>query len=287
MLFIRALTTLLVIIVLSGCGSRQYIEREYLMTPHSDIWPDGHRQVALKSYRYAQMANNTYGQAGDEYRNDEKEFLLPDNYQVSHFGNDEVGLAHSVYRKYSGEKLEEVVLVFRGTEGGTDTDDLAANILARQNPKAIEYYQKLKDRLIESGHSEVPITLVGHSLGGALAIHTAINVDDNRGYYVFNTSPRFYKIDKQYLGAERHSIVEVGEFLRLGRAAAKEADQLYTPYNCNPSFAPASDHSIENLAVCLTNIAALNDPEAKVIMVERGTANREVNSGMWLSHSKE
>jgi len=35
------------------------------MDPKSS-WPDQHREAALKSYIYAQMSNNAYGQAGDE-----------------------------------------------------------------------------------------------------------------------------------------------------------------------------------------------------------------------------
>jgi hypothetical protein len=270
MAFIKwKLILLALLILVSGCQSITFIKKKYEMTPDSS-WPDQHRAVALKSYLYAQMSNNTYGQAGDEYDSDGLDFVLPSNYTTQHVGNNRRGLAYSVYKRTNDKRLSEVVLVFRGTEGLTDKDDGIANLLAKQNPIAIDIYKELRANLNKDGHNSMPIILAGHSLGGALAIHVAINVDDNLSYYVFNTSPRFKMLGKyQKKGPERHSIVETGEFLRIARAAALEADQTYTPYDCDSGFKPFESHSIEKLATCLTIIAALNDKEANVKMVRK------------------
>ena len=73
----------------------------------------------------------------------------------------------------------------------TDFDDVYhGNLLARQNPLAIGLYKDVRSDLDNSGHKDVPIVLTGHSLGGALAIHVAINVEGEIPYYVFNSSPR-------------------------------------------------------------------------------------------------
>lgn len=233
-------------------------------------WPEKHKEVARKAFLYAQMSSNTYGQAGDTYNSDGLDFILPSDWKSEHFGNNEIGFAYSIYRKYEGDSLKEVVIAFRGTEGLTNFDDvLYGNILAQQNPMAIEVFNKVKQEIYILG-MDIPIVLTGHSLGGGLAIHTAINVSGAVPYFVFNSSPRFSKLrhdqggDSSLLLQRRHSIVETNEFLYAARFPSIEADQLYTPFNCDKYFKPFSSHSIEKLATCLTMIASLDNPMIKL-----------------------
>lgn len=274
----KSLVLIMVVIfisVASGCQRNISIENTYTMLPHSN-WPDQHRKVALKSYLYAQMANNTYGQKGDSYISTESDFILPSDWTVNHFGNNELGYAYSIYQLIKNNEPKEMVIAFRGTEGLTNFKDVIyGNLLAKQNKLAIKTYLENRDRLDKSGYKHVPIILVGHSLGGALAVHTAINVDGNVPYYVFNSSPRFNKLkgskpdDFDKVKENRNSIVETSEFLYALRFAAKEANQTYTPFNCDSKFKPFTSHGIEKLAKCLTMVASLNDPAAEVKMVSK------------------
>ena len=270
------LFSVLLVVFQTACQSNKYIENTYEMSPKSN-WSDQHRKTAKKAYLYAQMSNNSYGQAGDEYDNDGNDFVLPSDWKAQHVGNDELGFAYSIYRKTKDDKLQEVVIAFRGTEGITNFDDVYhGNLLARQNPLAISLYKITRSRLDREEQSGVPIVLTGHSLGGALAIHAAINVPGEVPYYVFNSSPRFNRLgsdqgggDPDALMRKRHSIVETSEFLYALRFPATEANQIYTPFNCDENFKPFTSHGIEKLAACLTLIASLNNSEAKVEMVKK------------------
>lgn len=259
------------IVVLSACQTNTKIPNTYNMEPKS-TWSDQQREIALKSYLYAQMANNTYGQAGDDYDNKGLDFILPSTYSTEHFPNNDIGFAYSIYKKHENGELTEVVLAFRGTEGLTNWDDFwHGNLLARQNPHAILKYNEIRKILDDNEKEHVPIILVGHSLGGALAIHVAINTKELVPYYVFNSSPRFNIVEKweaernpEQLFKIRFSIVETSEFLYSLRFPATEANQIYQPMNCDKNFKPISSHGIEKLAKCLTMIAAINKSNAKI-----------------------
>lgn len=264
------------VIFQTGCQSNKYVENTYEMKPESN-WPDQHRRVAQAAYLYAQMSNNTYGQSGDKYDSDGNDFVLPPEWAWQHFGNNDLGFAYSIYRKTKNDKLQEVVIAFRGTEGLTNFDDVYhGNLLARQNPLAIDIYKNIRSELDKDSLSNVPIILTGHSLGGALAIHAAINVPGEVPYFVFNSSPRFKKLGEDQGGDnpdvlmhKRHSIVETSEFLYALRFPATEANQIYTPFNCDDNFKPFTSHGIEKLATCLTLVASIDDSNAKVEMIKK------------------
>lgn len=249
----------------SGCATR--VDLTWKMEPQSS-WADQIRKLSQKSYLYAQMAANTYGKAGDSYGKDSKQFKLPKSIAVEHFGNDDIGFAYSVFRDYDGARLKEVIISFRGTEGLTNWDDLwYGNLWVKQNSRGMDLYHKIRAEtdLIDK---DIPVKLVGHSLGGAIAIHTAINTGDLE-VYVFNTSPRFCVIDEVKTNNNINSIVENGEFLKVTRIPGIEPDQLYTSLDCIDKGSPFYQHSMAKLAECLSDISAIDLPsEAKVIWDE-------------------
>lgn len=257
-----------------GCQFNTPVKRTYTMCPPS-TWPDQHRQVALKSYLYAQMANNTYGQKGDTYNSDKLDFVLPSEWSFSHFPNDGNGFAYSIYKKANEGRLQEVVIAFRGTEGFKNAKDfIYGNGGTTQRKLAADLYKQERNKLNAEGLTDVPIILTGHSLGGALATHTAINLKEDVPYFVFNTSPRINKFNWSDLFEEkdinnRHSIVETAEPLGLLRFPSIEPNQTYTPFNCDTHFKLISSHGIEKLAKCLTMVAHLNDPAATGEMVPK------------------
>lgn len=227
-------------------------------------WADFTRVTAQKSYLYAQMASNTYGKAGDMYGMNDKQYKLPASYKAEHHGNSDNGMAYSIFRKYENDKLTEIVISFRGTEGIFDFKDMIyGNILGLQNKEAIEVYKAIKSEVSKIG-SDIPIILVGHSLGGALAIHVAINTG-NLKVFAYNTSPRFWIEEELEGNNDIESIVEAGEFLKVFRIPGNEATQTYTSISCQQFKDPFTQHSMSKLAYCLTQIASIDLPEKAVV----------------------
>ncbi|WP_322977459.1 lipase family protein [Acinetobacter pittii] len=257
-----------------SCLTSPSAEVTHKKTPTTN-WTEEHIQTALKSYIYAQMSNNTYGQKGDLYNSDKLDFVLPSDWSFTHFPNDDIGLAYSIYERTKNNKLEEVVIAYRGTEGFKSYKDfIYGNFGTKQRIKAATIYQAQRDKLNASGLSHVPIILTGHSLGGALATHTAINLKEDVPYYVFNTSPRFNKFNWSDVNVEkdickRNSIVETGELLSFFRYPAREPNQLYTPYNCNEYYKISSSHGIDKLTRCLVEVAKLSDPTIQIKTVPK------------------
>ncbi len=85
---------------------------------------------------------------------------------------------------------------------------------------------------------------------------------------MFNTSPRFWILDKLKGGNDINSIVESGEFLKVARIPGIETDQLYTSLDCLDKGNPFDQHSMSKLAECLTDIASIDLPEAKVVWLK-------------------
>lgn len=130
---------------------------------------------------------------------------------------------------------------------------------------------------------QVEITLTGHSLGGGIAHYTSLHDIGQRPVLcdpdkedcvprtaengplnatrsiVFNNSPRFGWGSND---VERISVSEWGDPLALLRFPARKISQRRLQINCTPGAGPLNNHSMRNLADCLTWVAAYDDKPA-------------------------
>lgn len=228
----RIMTLAALALVSSGCA-------------HGGLMPtEDHRTFAADAFEYAVLAQNAYARP-------HQWLALPDDVSlIAECPNDEIGLAYSIFvRQEPGKK--EYVFAFRGTEDRLDWAH--GNFRFDQQERA----EPIVRRFVEA-HPADDIVFVGHSLGGALAIHGSLR-NQGRRVYVFNSSPRFYVpagYDSKADASDRLSIVEKGEVLKAVRIPFKEAWQTYMPYNCFGKGDAIEQHSMLKLAMCLTRIAA-------------------------------
>lgn len=233
-------------------------------------WCGFTRDFAVNTWEYAQLANDTY--------DDEEKFAaLPEGItQVSNTGNDDNGLAYAIFDRTQKGQLAERIIAFRGTEFSFD-DWFAGNISGRQNDLGLETYLKVRKELDEAGHPDVPISVAGHSLGGAIAAHIALRTD-HVSSFAFNQSPRF-RIPEIAADSQRLAVTERGEALGGVRDLFRDAPQDMLVINCRPKGAPWKDHSIRKLSECLTWIAAYDDPAALASVRANGILRPWVQCG--------
>jgi len=215
-------------------------------------WNACTRDVAQISYEYAQMATNVYSSI------DSHPFHLGPNLRpLEPLSSLTSGLQYRVYERHDNEKRLEVIIAFRGTNFDSWQDWVFGNIGVTQRSEALAIYDRVwRDYKIKP-------SITGHSLGGALAIQVSLCRDVHYNI-VFDASSRF---SKRFCGASYEnynvSIVEFGEINKALRIFGREPTQRYVSLNCLDEGNAFSQHSIEKLAACLTNIAALDVPDAK------------------------
>ena len=255
---------ILAFFVLGACASTP---QKLTFTQDIDkVWADEIIELAQDSYVYAQMSTNAYRDEYDGNYIENQSFNLGPKYKFIKTlsqPNDKIGLAYHVYQKGNDENIEEIVLVFRGTEFTHLNDWIYGNIGTAQRNRAVnEAYENVKAAYPDVNR----VVTSGHSLGGGLATHVSLNRETVHNY-VFNTSPRFSinegcENSQNYCANERHSIVEYGEINKLLRLLGREPTQTYTSINCWKGFKPLGDHTMAKLANCLTRIAAIGKNEA-------------------------
>jgi pimeloyl-ACP methyl ester carboxylesterase len=194
------------------------------------------------------MATNAYV-SSDDFQ------LGPDIKPLLHVDNDKKGFAYSLFQRRRADGSAEIVIAFRGTEFTHANDWIFGNILGKQNPRGLRVYDTIDAK------TDLPITVTGHSLGGAIAAYVSLRRAPVPTY-VFNSSPRFSRN-----GAEppnrRLSIVEYGEALKVGRIFGREPTQTYVSVNCTPGMNAFKGHGMRRLAICLTRMAAWHDAAAR------------------------
>lgn len=249
-------------------------------------WCGFTRDLAVKSWQYAQLSSNAYCDDSDI-------FELPAGYIVTRrlptqevcdleraaAGGDEAakaklkpihkaesklkthGFNYAVYDKRSAAGvLERRVISYRGTDARQLADWFDGNLGNTQRDQGLVLYKEERAKLDAEGHKGVPISVTGHSLGGAIAMQVSL---ENEGVdaFVFNTSPRYQLLPPN--NNQRVAIAERGDILEVLRSRAMPTRQDLLIINCYPLESRIASHSVRKLAECVTWIAAKTDPAAR------------------------
>lgn len=251
------------VLPLGGCAhgpARGQVDTPVTLTncDHPSGWCDQIRQTAGQTWRYAQMSANAYDTPVYD--------LGPEVREIERQDNDAIGYAYVVFERRPAGGTPEWVIAFRGTENHNPVDWVNGNLLGRQNRRGLATYDTLRQRL----GAEAKISVTGHSLGGGIATYVSL-CRANTDSYIFNSSPRFRDC-RPRAENKRQSVVERGEFLKVGRLFGNEATQTYTSVNCVRGTAPIRQHGIASLADCLARAAAWADPAARASLIRNTIA---------------
>lgn len=230
-----------IILSLSTLGCSLFSNIEQTGTDHCSGWSNEVRTLADHSWKYAQLSQNVYENRYDFNLNNEFEI-------IEEFDRPDISYYSALFKS---KKTDEFVFVFRGT-------DSLADFKTGNNPfKQTQNKFSLKDVTEAINKYSIKKSVVtGHSLGGGMATHVSLNID-NVILYTFNGSPVYKQINDKHHN-KRYSIVERGEILNIVRFFAPEPDQLYTSIECTKGSL-IKEHSMKELAICLTRISAVND----------------------------
>ncbi|WP_316923380.1 Mbeg1-like protein [Pseudomonas sp. zfem002] len=238
-MFKKGIASVLLVILASLVGCTNSSQVKQAGRDHSSGWSDQIRSLASHSVGPAQLAYNVY--------KDADQFDVSGRYRwVRDFEEKRMGFFASLYKE---NDQENYILAFRGTDSLADFKSGNNPIFQRQNGYALAVFDQVRDL-----YSPREITVVGHSLGGGIAIHVSLNRANVKAYS-FNGSPVFHS-DGPPFKNERYSIVEYGDPLKLGRILGREATQLYTSVGCTNKKNPFSQHAMKLLANCLITMAS-------------------------------
>lgn len=247
-----------------GLVSEDRHDRASILHTHS---PEKKR-LAVEAFIYAMLANNIYGD------NQTKPAFITPGWTVLTRTTAESGFkADLVEGRIDG--LRVLAVVFEGTHGWRDWQaNLSLWIEPTQYGQAHQYVAGL---LENTAYKDAKIVLVGHSLGGGIAINVAMRQATSHRpleVYAFNTSPRgFYGVGtRPPEGAHFHFLDESGEFLKLGRLLWQfksrhlpEPDTYqFLRFRWTKSLKPAAEHSINRMSRALLLLAVgTGDTQAK------------------------
>ncbi|VVT12135.1 hypothetical protein [Erythrobacter sp. EC-HK427] len=222
-------------------------------------WNADTRALAQRSWLYAQLSSNAYL--------DYESYTLPgDIVQREPLPSDAVGYDFVVFDRYDGDTLVETIIAYRGTEPNA-ADWVLGNIVGLQNDRGLTSARQVFVQMQEGGGEGAMLTVTGHSLGGGIAHHVTDHPISDAGDYVtrslvFNNAPRFTGFRDDAF--DRTAVTERGDWLASLRTLGNAPPDVTFSLECQPGFDPRRDHSIRNLADCLTWIAAFDDPEARL-----------------------
>lgn len=206
---------------------------------------------------YALLSHNSYPRQ-------KVYFPLPNNWQNVFHYQDPSGLSYQIYEKQNQGKLNEVVLVFRGTEQCRDW--LSGHFSSEQFNRARQHIQHFAQR-----YPTIQKTATGHSLGGTLALFAANEIPGINAV-AFNSTPRNHH-PFPLLQNRRLIVNEKGDF-------AKSLSNLWFPWRWTGlphlnsltlkqyDFVPPSllkTHSSEAMAMGLLRLGSQTNHELAVL----------------------
>ena len=189
--------------------------------------------IARSSWPYAVLSNAVY-RNGSEI--DPPADWAPVTGYTDRAGG---GFYAEVWKKTERDKVIEVALVFRGTDGAADWTTGNMGFAQQQLAKQLA-------NQVKAENPGVTITATGHSLGGALAKVAAAQLGGQA--VVFNSSPRGPSPEKLV------NIAELGDVLALPRAVAGTPATGSMVFNFTIG-SQDDNHSIYRLAVGLKQLA--------------------------------
>lgn len=237
----------------------------------------GRAQLAKKHFFHAAMANNAYR---DPLK--KPTFIIPDWYLLTSLESKE-GLGLEAYG--NGSTLEDstkLVIAFRGTEFESK-NDWKNNLSMKEPPQYKQAFSYISD--LKKTYPEKDITVVGHSLGGGIAINMALRIQ-NISAVAFNPSPRLFFGKTNDYENNITVMYEVGEVLDsmfgLWNRVRLPASTHYGNYNFLDykvwTFSPVPEHGIYEFARALTVVAMTREDEfARKLFISnipRGEAER-------------
>lgn len=229
-------------LVISSCVASRKVKMTDCNQPHG--WCKEIRDISVKSWKYAQLSKDVY--------NKPFQFIVSDYFEkIEDYENSSIDFFATLYKEKSKGNY---ILVYRGTDSLKDFKTGNNSFKQEQNIYGLKIFDSIKKQ-----YGSLKYTVVGHSLGGGIAIHISLN-RENVTAYTFNGSPVFKNINN--FVNDRYSIVERGEILKAMRLFGREATQLYTSIGCTRGN-PLTQHDMQSLAICLTQIAAIDSPEAR------------------------
>ncbi len=247
---------LLIFLYLLVAGCTGITQIELTGKDHYSGWSHQVRELAIHSWGYAQLSQNVYNK---NFRFD----VEVDFKKIEYFQHESLDFYASLFKD---ERSGDYILVFRGTDSFKDFRTGNNPFVQKQNELALKIFDGIRKKYQSNN-----IIVAGHSLGGGIAIHVSLNREGATAYS-FNGSPVF-KREQGAMDNKRYSIVEYGEVLKGVRAAAKEATQLYTSIGCVKG-APIKQHSMKALAICLTQIAAIEDVYADASLLRNNIPHK-------------
>lgn len=248
------------------CDNIKYASTD--VNHHKKAYDKNYRNAASEAYVYALMASNVY----EQYATSKPKFEIPGWRQESEKITTWRGLGAHIYVK---EPLENIVaVVFEGTNADSWRDWLFGNL----NIYWLGQYAEadaLVDRVIED-HPTAQIITAGHSLGGGLAIHTALT-HQNISTFAFNASPRvFIPDDFEGQGSEIMLISENDDILQSLRKTwgSLDALKLAGPYEefdfldlATNNDDKLTEHGMYIIARGLMLVAAGNESQHAINMI--------------------